>query len=133
MRLGISSASLLLIFSLAVPAFAVQTRNCGRNMKQVKDIMRSNFGRTFDDPDYAEKFVGTWSFNGKPYFTITSNQNFNFSGANYAICPQTDGTFYLYKVDDPTNENGQFRLVNGKLTIFGGQGMLSWAQGEYSR
>jgi hypothetical protein len=132
MKSTLASAASVIFAFVTLNAHAVQTADCGRNMAQVKSIMRNKLGKTFKNPDAtAISFVGTWQGQAAT-FAITKNQNFNFASAEYTICPQKNGSFYIYQTNDPS-QAAFFRLRSGVLQVYSGTGMLAMAQGNYVR
>lgn len=108
-----------------------QTDDCGSNMTQLRDIIRSKFFGVFD-ANYDRQLVGTWS-HFIISFPIESDGDILIRGELYMICPQANHTFYLYKKSDPQSSTGFAELKDGKIVIYDAHGLLGWAEGEYSR
>jgi hypothetical protein len=122
---------LLLVCSLlfaGMSAHAAQTADCAANLVQLKDVIRSKFNRF--NADYANRFVGTWS--GPFSFAVSTAESFNIKGMPFQVCPQNDGSFFIFLSGDTSN-SGFIRISGRTARVYGASGMVSAAAGTYRK
>lgn len=116
----------ILFSGLNAQAADLQVQSCGDNLKQVQQIINddySSFGK-----NYASRFVGKWGWG----LEIDMNSPFNYAGYKFKVCPQADGSFYIYQKDDSSTA-GYLKLRGNKIVISGFKNMASAANGEYAK
>lgn len=94
----LTGLALLLLTQVSHAQAAPQTSDCGANIRQVTDIIRSKFLGVFD-ANYAQKFIGSW---GNLPLLITPDGPFTALSRQFMVCPQRDRTFYGYEIADPS-------------------------------
>jgi hypothetical protein len=136
----------LLAFSfllfLGMEAQAQQTADCGTSMAQVKDVIARKFADVMQ-PNYIERFIGDWVLpgsedqtkDGKPIrVSISGGTSFRFNGHTFAICPQGDKSFYIYKTGFIGAENtGWIRSTKGGIRVYNGRAELQKVEGTFVR
>ncbi len=104
-----------------------QTDYCASDMNQLNAVIRSSFSDSLS-PNYALRFLGFWRYSTYAPLEISMKKKFIIEGGVYLICPQTDGTFYIYKESKPS-ENATLSMINRKTIVLndGTDGNLWWA------
>ena len=82
-------------------------------------------------PAVTKWLVGVWKkkhnilFYGKVEITIDESTKFNFADAQMKICPQSDGTFYVYNRNNPSEYATVSIDSKSKMDVSEGNGRLA--------
>ena len=124
---ALATVMVIFLFSLSAQA-APQTTDCGTDIKSLARVVASKYLHTFPETDYAYQFIGNWG-----PITISATQPFHFIGADWSICPQEDGTVYIYQPKNPSQAM-VLKIQNKDLvTLVSGTGLFAVAAGDYPR
>ena len=106
---------------------APQTDYCASDMNQLNAVVRSSFSGSLN-ANYALRLIGFWKYSTYAPLEISMKKKFIVEGKRYLICPQTNGSFYIYNESNEA-ENATI-ILKGRKTIVlndGTAGTLWWA------
>lgn len=134
--------ALSLLLVMGMEARAQQTADCGTNMKQLKDVIERKFNGVMK-PSYIENFMGDWELPGSEDQTkdgerikvsIRGGSSLRFNGHTFAICPQGDKSFYIYKTGFIGSENtGWIRYSSNGIKVYNARAELQKVEGRFVR
>jgi hypothetical protein len=132
--------SVALAFLFSIPAFAQpDMRDCVDDVPSLLRVVKKKEYSGVITASMVKQFVGVWKkrspviFHGNVEFTISKSTKLVLEGTELKICPQTDGTFYLYNVGNPS-EYATLTFRNSQtLQMSEGHGRLSWLEDSYAK
>jgi hypothetical protein len=121
---------LTIVLIAATPGFAQpSTADCAESISALEKVITKY--KTVIKPSVTKWLVGVWKkkhnilFYGKVEITIDESTKFNFADAQMKICPQTDGTFYVYNRNNPSEYATVAIDSKSKMNVSAGNGRLA--------
>ncbi len=130
---------LAITLAIAYPAFAQpDTSDCADSIPRLTRIIRNKYSQVFK-PEVVGWFVGVWKkkndifLYGPVQIPIDGTQKFMYESDALRLCPQADGTFYLYNANKPSEYATIHLKSDHSFSVSDGGGRMSNLVDSYTK